>query len=100
MCSECELGHIAHALWRIKSMFILTAILFLIVIICGIISDVIDGSWAGFRWFIITYHWLYIMALLGAGVNSSLIAISAYKACAPTRCKLAEEIFHLLGMKM
>lgn len=28
-----------------------------------------------------------------------LIAFFAYKACAPTRCKLAEEIFHLLDMK-
>lgn len=28
-----------------------------------------------------------------------LIAYSAYSACALTRCKLAEEIFHLLGMK-
>ncbi|WP_220388462.1 hypothetical protein, partial [Citrobacter braakii] len=30
---------------------------------------------------------------------SGLIAFSAYKACAPTRCKLAEEIFNLLGVK-
>ncbi|TKJ82642.1 hypothetical protein [Erwinia persicina] len=38
---------------------------------------------------------------MALGVNSSiagLIAFSAYNACAPTRCKLAEEIFHLLGM--
>ncbi|WP_310607491.1 hypothetical protein [Buttiauxella brennerae] len=30
---------------------------------------------------------------------SGLIALSAYKACAPTRCKLVEEIFLLFGWK-
>jgi hypothetical protein len=37
--------------------------------------------------------------LAGSLGISGLIAYFAYKACAPTRCKLAEEIFHLLGMK-
>ncbi|WP_045441455.1 hypothetical protein [Citrobacter sp. S-77] len=39
---------------------------------------------------------------MALGVNLSiagLIAFSAYKACASTRCKLTEDILHLLGMK-
>ncbi|ELY7488233.1 hypothetical protein SOJ85_000877 [Cronobacter turicensis] len=99
VCPKCDMGHIAHMLWRIKNMFILTAILFFTVMLCGVISDVIDGSWVGFGGFISVYLWLYIMALLGGGGLSGLIAFFAYKSCAPTRCKLAEEIFHLLGMK-
>lgn len=40
---------------------------------------------------------MYLIALLGG--LSGVIAFFAYKTCAPTRCKLAEEIFHLLGME-
>jgi hypothetical protein len=69
------------------------------VLISGWISEVIDGTWGGFKSFVITYHWLYLIAFLGAGFFSGLIAFFAYKDCASTRCKLAEEIFHLLGMK-
>ncbi|RTO01196.1 hypothetical protein [Enterobacter sp. WCHEn090032] len=59
----------------------------------------IDGTWEGLVSFVTTYFWLYVMVLLGAGGLSGLIAFFAYKACAPTCCKLAEEIFQLLGMK-
>jgi hypothetical protein len=38
-------------------------------------------------------------SIVGGGGLSGLIAFFAYKACAPTYCKLAEEIFHLLGVK-
>ena len=99
VCPKCDMGHIAHMLWRIKNMFILTGIFFFSVLLAGVISEVIDGTWEGLDSFITTYILLYIMAfLLGVGV-SGLIAFSAYKACAPTRCKLAEEIFQLLGVK-
>jgi len=37
--------------------------------------------------------------LAGSLGISGLIAYFAYKACALTRCRLAEEIFHLLGLK-
>ncbi|WP_251269097.1 hypothetical protein, partial [Enterobacter hormaechei] len=63
------------------------------------LSEVIEDTWKGFELFITTYFWLYVIALLGGGSLSGLIAFFAYKACAPTRCKLAEEIFHLLGVK-
>lgn len=99
VCPKCDMGHIAHMLWRIKNMFILTAILLLMLISVGVINAIIEGDWKGGGGFFLTYHWLFIMAL---GINLSiagLIAFSAYKACAPTRCKLMEEIFHLLGMK-
>ena len=80
-------------------MFILTGIFLFSVLLVGVISEVIDGTWEGLGSFINTYILLYIMAFfLGVGV-SGLIAFSAYKACAPTRCKLAEEIFQLLGMR-
>ncbi|MGL5436820.1 MAG: putative type VI secretion system effector [Lachnospiraceae bacterium] len=99
MCPECDMGHIAHMLWRIKNMFILTAILLFMLVSVGVIHTIIDGDWKSGGDFFSTYFWLFIMAL---GVNLSItgaIAFSAYKACAPTRCKLAEEIFHLFGMK-
>jgi len=96
ICPKCDMGHIAHMLCRIKNMFVLTGVLFFMLVSLGVIHTIIDGDWNG-GW-VSTYFWLFIMAL---GVNSSiagLIAFSAYNACAPTRCKLAEEIFHLLGM--
>ncbi|WP_330985519.1 MULTISPECIES: putative type VI secretion system effector [Enterobacterales] len=96
ICPKCDMGHMAHMLWRIKNMFILTAIFIFTVTLFGIISDVMDGSWSGFYNFIFIYHWLYIIALLGGGGLSGLIALSAYKACAPTRCKLTEEICQFL----
>lgn len=65
----------------------------------GVLSEVIEDTWKGLELFITTYFWLYVIALLGGGGLSGLIAFFAYKACAPTRCKLAEEIFHLLGVK-
>ncbi|WP_029686420.1 putative type VI secretion system effector [Tatumella saanichensis] len=99
VCPECDRGHIAHMLWRIKNMFILTGILFFMVLFSGILSEVIDGTWKGLEPFITTYYWLYFIALLGGAGVSGLIAFSAYKAYAPTCCKLAEEIFNLLGMK-
>ncbi len=42
---------------------------------------------------------LSLFFLCGSAIISGLIAFFAYKACAPTWCKLAEEIFHLLEMK-
>ncbi len=63
ICPKCDMGHIAHMLWRIKKIFILITIL--------MVPSIIPG----------------------------LIAFSAYKSSAPTRCKLAEQIFQLLGME-
>jgi hypothetical protein len=99
ICPKCEMGHIAHMLWRIKNMFILTGIIFFMVLFAGVLNEVIDGTWEGLVSFVTTYFWLFVMMLLGGGGFSGLIAFFAYKAYAPACCKLAEEIFHLLGMK-
>ena len=99
ICPKCDMGHIAHMLWRIKNMFILTAIFFFTVVLFGVIGDMAEGSWISFLNFLSVYQWLYIMAMLGGGGLSGLIAYSAYKACAPTRCKLTEEICQLLGLE-
>ncbi|MEL4871967.1 hypothetical protein AAEU41_24525, partial [Pantoea agglomerans] len=68
VCPECDMGHIAHMLWRIKNMFILTGIFLFSVLLVGVISEVIDGTWEGLGSFINTYILLYIMAFfLGLG---------------------------------
>ncbi|WP_394815223.1 hypothetical protein, partial [Klebsiella michiganensis] len=82
-----------------KNMVILTGIFFFSVLFAGVLSEVIEDTWKSLESFITTYFWLYVIALLGGGGLSGLIAFFAYKACAPTYCKLAEEIFHLLGVK-
>ncbi|MHA6311030.1 putative type VI secretion system effector [Pantoea sp. S-LA4] len=95
---KCDMGHIAHALWRIKNMFILIMILmtmFIFICICINFSEANpqgESLWERFGLFL-------FMGLGGTTMISGLIAISAYKACAPTRCKLAEEVFNLLDMK-
>ncbi len=99
ICPKCDMGHIAHMLWRIKNMFILTGIIFFMVLFAGILNEVIDGTWEGLVSFVTTYFWLFVMILLGGGGFSGLIAFFACKACVPTCCKLAEEIFQLLGVK-
>ncbi len=99
ICPKCDMGHIAHILWRIKNMLILTAILLFMLVSVGIINAVIDGDWVGAGSFFSTYRWLFVMALLIYLSIAGLIAYSACKVCLPTRCKLAEEIFYLLGMK-
>ncbi|WP_029686421.1 putative type VI secretion system effector [Tatumella saanichensis] len=98
ICPRCDMGHIAHMLWRIKNMFILIIILMLsFVSICVFIS-LTKGNPNGASLFERFYLFL-TMALVVSSLVSGLIAFSAYKAYAPTCCKLAEEIFNLLGMK-
>ncbi|NUU64709.1 hypothetical protein HQN64_01100 [Enterobacteriaceae bacterium BIT-l23] len=96
ICPKCDMGHIAHMLWRIKNMFILTAILlfmFMFMLALRVFFD--DGVYSNY-W--IDYHGpIYVLLAASLGI-SGMIAYFAYKACAPTRCKLAEEIFSLLGM--
>ncbi|WP_190284554.1 putative type VI secretion system effector [Citrobacter sp. S-77] len=45
ICPKCDMGHIAHMLWRIKNMFILTAILLFMLVSVGVIHTIIDGDW-------------------------------------------------------
>jgi len=98
---ECDMGRIAHAWWRIKNMIILTIIMLLMLVIPGYISSLVGGSWemGSGTSFLSEYYLLFIMAFGVFLSMAGLIAFFAYKACASTRCKLAEEIFHLVGMR-
>ncbi|MGS6307009.1 hypothetical protein ACVGV5_09805, partial [Enterobacter sichuanensis] len=61
ICPKCDMGHIAHMLCRIKNMFIITGILFFMVLFSGILSEVIDATSEGLVSFVTTYFWLYVM---------------------------------------
>ncbi|MFP1860830.1 putative type VI secretion system effector [Lonsdalea quercina] len=98
ICPMCEMGHIAHALWRIRNMFILTAILIFMITVSNTIRVILDDSIYSQQDWVDNIKFLLIM-LGGSASISGLLAFSAYKACAPTCCKLAEEIFSTLGMK-
>ena len=98
ICPKCDMGHIAHMLWRIKNMIILTAILiFMFACIC-LVKSSNEVGWGQLNFW--KEYFVFLMMMLGlAFLFTGAIAIAAYKTCAPTRCKLAEEIFHLLGME-
>ncbi|RTO01198.1 putative type VI secretion system effector [Enterobacter sp. WCHEn090032] len=97
VCPKCDMGHIAHMLCRIKNMFILVAIIMFICMFMFMLHDVLNdrklsGYWGAYQ---DSLYVLFAMSL----VVSGLIAYFAYKAYAKNCCKLAEEIFQLLGMK-
>ncbi|MCS2153167.1 hypothetical protein MUU49_11380 [Scandinavium goeteborgense] len=95
---KCDMGHIAHALWRIKNMFILTFFFILMFASMCLIKSVSESGWGNVHFW--SEYSLFMLITVGFSLFfCGLIAYSAYKACAPTRCKLAEEIFYLLGMK-
>jgi len=95
MCPECDMGHTAHAWWRIKNMFILTSIIMFMFML--VLRDLFrDGQLLNY-W--MDYQGPIFLMLTCALTISGLIGFCAYKACALTRCKLAEEIFNLLGVK-
>ncbi|HDS1238337.1 hypothetical protein OCJ35_01535 [Pluralibacter gergoviae] len=96
ICPKCDMGHIAHMFWRINSMFILTVVIMTIVIFMFLFRDFFNGYNITCFWG--RYYGPIYMLLVGSLSVSGLIAISAYKACASTRCKLAEEIYRLLNM--
>ena len=98
ICPKCDMGHIAHMLWRIKNMFILITILMVAFLSVCVFISFTKGNPNGASLFERFYLFL-VMAFVGSSMISGLIAFSAYKACAPTCCKLAEEIFYLLEMK-
>ncbi|WP_330985517.1 MULTISPECIES: putative type VI secretion system effector [Enterobacterales] len=97
ICPKCDMGHMAHMLWRIKNMIVLTVIIITVIMVMLLIRDIING-------YAVIYYWeryagpIYMFWGGALGV-AGLIAFFAYKACAPTRCKLTEEICHLLGVK-
>jgi len=97
MCPECDMGHTAHAWWRIKNMFILTSIVMFILLCMSVFNTLSKGG--GIVDFWSEYYRSLMVMLVISLVCSGLMAFFAYKACAPTRCKLAEEIFNLLGIE-
>ncbi|EQC2548398.1 putative type VI secretion system effector [Enterobacter sichuanensis] len=98
VCPKCDMGHIAHMLWRIKNIFILITILMVAFVSVCVFISLSEGNPNGASLFEGFYLFL-VMAFVVYSIISGLIAFFAYKACSPTCCKLAEEIFQLLGMK-
>ncbi|WP_163281218.1 putative type VI secretion system effector [Enterobacter cloacae] len=98
VCPKCDMGHIAHMLWRIKNMFILTAvIMFMFACVC-LVKSLNEEGWGQLDFW--KEYFVFLMMMLGlAFIFTGTIAIAAYKACSSTYCKVAEEIFQLLGMK-
>ena len=100
VCPECEMGRYAYSWLRLKYMFILVMLLvsiplFILPFFNG--NTYLEGMLYilnlnkddhGIMWCII----FTIDFMIGA-----VLAISAYKAYAPTTCKLAEDIFRTMG---
>ncbi|MCG1031678.1 hypothetical protein J5S76_06760 [Bacillus amyloliquefaciens] len=97
VCPKCDMGHIAHMLWRIKNMFVLITIIMCMFVFILVLRELFGNGDYSSHWR--SYYIAIFAMLVTALVVSGFIAFSAYKACASTRCKLAEEIFHLLGMR-
>jgi hypothetical protein len=94
MCPECDMGHIAHALWRVKNMFILTGGILSVVFIMSILRSIFVVGWRDSD-FWQEYTWPLLMMLCVSLTISGLLALFAYKTSASTRCKLSEDIFRL-----
>ena len=97
VCPKCEMGHVAHMLWRIKNMFILTAIIMLVCMFMFMLHDFLNDRklsdyWSAYQ---SSLYVLFAMSLFFSG----LIAYFSYKSHASKCCRLAEEIFLLLGVK-
>ncbi|WP_410751589.1 putative type VI secretion system effector [Citrobacter sp. U14242] len=98
ICPKCDMGHIAHMQWRIKNMFVLIVILMLMFVSVCIYICFTEENYEG-ESFIQRFSVFLLIALCVSTAISAVIAVLAYKACASTRCKLAEGIFNLLGIK-
>jgi len=96
ICPKCDMGHIAHMFWRIKNMLVLTFIIMFVFVFVLVLRIFVDDDLIN-QWR--SYCIAVSMMLVAALSVSGFIAFFAYKACSPTCCKLAEEIFELLGMK-
>jgi hypothetical protein len=98
VCPKCDMGHIAHAWWRIKNMLILIMILMIMFVGICIYINLSEPNFEA-ESFLQRFNIFLLMCLGVSTAISGLIAFSAYKAYAPTCCKLTEEICQLLGMK-
>ena len=100
VCPECEMGRYAYSWLRLKYMFILVMLLvsiplFILPFFNGntylegmlYILDLSKGN------YVKMWSMIFIMDFMMCAV----LAISAYKAYAPTTCKLAEDIFRTMG---
>ena len=97
ICPQCDMGHIAYMLWRMKNMLILTVIIICICMFMFMLQDFLNDRGCSGYW---EFHQGPIYILLAVSLSvSGLIACCAFKAYDSTCCKLAEEIFYLLGMK-
>ncbi len=74
VCPKCDMGHIAHMLWRIKNMFILTALFMFSFICVCFIKSLNDVGWGSF------YFWseYSIFLLMMLGLVLPLSGIIAY----------------------
>jgi hypothetical protein len=72
VCPKCDMGHIAHMLWRIK-ICLFSRDFFFSVLFAGVLSEVIEGTWKSLESFITTYFWLYVIALLGGAFRINCI---------------------------
>ncbi|MHA6311031.1 putative type VI secretion system effector [Pantoea sp. S-LA4] len=98
ICPKCDMGRLAHAWWRIKNMFILTAIIMSMFLGIYIIKSASEDNVEQIGFWSLYYGPLLVLLAISI-ICSGLIAFSAYKAYAPTTCKLAEEIFRVFNMK-
>ncbi|MGF6562652.1 putative type VI secretion system effector [Erwinia aphidicola] len=94
VCPGCDRGHIAEGWVRFRNLFILTAVLLSMVAFVAALHAYNNGPMKLDDYLIIGQ--MFLVMSLGL---TGLMALSAYKAYAPTACRLAEEIFTVLGME-
>ncbi|MDI3439018.1 putative type VI secretion system effector [Erwinia sp. V90_4] len=94
VCPRCDRGHIAEGWVRFRNLFILTAVLLSMVAFVAALHAYNNGPMKLDDYLIIGL--MFLVMSLGL---TGLMALSAYKAYAPTACRLAEEIFTVLGME-
>jgi len=96
ICPRCDMGHIAHLHLQIKNMFILTAVIMFVCMFMFMLHDFLNNNNFSDYWE--EYHnSLYVLLAISL-VSSGLNAYFSYKVYAGNCCKLAEEIFQLLGV--
>ncbi|PKH24688.1 hypothetical protein CIG19_06615 [Enterobacterales bacterium CwR94] len=92
VCPRCAWGRRAKLWLRVKYMFILILIMLTILTLANYQFN--DGDFNKTYFFLLTVMYLFAQSVSGA------IAWFAYKAYKETTCKLAEEIFSLIGLSL
>ena len=99
ICPGCVRGRTAEAWLRLKSM--LTIMIYLVLVFSAIFLTHADGAFSErFRLVFLSdgYTGIWCLAIIVFSLFTAVMAISAYNANASTTCKLAEEIFSVLGL--